>query len=45
MKEEVEGILGRRIEGTERREATLLTATTEVRGKALEKRWRWNWLK
>ena len=28
-----------------RREATLLTAATEVRGKAVEKRCMWNWLK
>ena len=34
----------RRREGTQRRAATLLTAPTEVRGKALEKRCRWNWL-
>ena len=44
MKEE-EAILGRRREGTQRREATLLTAPTEVRGRALEKRCMWNWLK
>ena len=33
-----EGVLGRRCEGTPSSEATLLTAATEVRGKALEKR-------
>ena len=33
-----EGVLGKRCEGTPRREATLLTAATEARGKALEKR-------
>ena len=43
--EEEEAILGRRREGTQRREATLLTAPTEVRGRALEKRCMWNWLK
>ena len=32
-----EGVLGRRDEGTPSSEATLLTAATEVRGKALEK--------
>ena len=45
MNEEEEAILGRRREGTHRREATLLTGPTDVRGKALEKRWTWNWLK
>ena len=33
-----EGVLGRRCEGTPSSVATLLTAATEVRGKALEKR-------
>ena len=33
-----EGVLGKRCEGTPSKDATLLTAATEVRGKALEKR-------
>ena len=33
-----EGILGKRCEGTPNSVATLLTAATEVRGKALERR-------
>ena len=33
-----EGVLGKRCEGTPSKDATLLTAATEVRGKALDKR-------
>ena len=38
MLKDEEGVLGKRCEGTPSSEATLLTAATEVRGKALERR-------
>ena len=38
MLKDEEGVLGKRCEGTPSKDATLLTAATEVRGKALEKR-------